>query len=131
MVFLSIIIPIYNNSEEELSACLSSIRRLSKKISYEVLLIDDGSDIDHNNIYSKLIEGEKNIKLYRTINSGAAAARNFGVKKAIGNYIFFVDADDILPVQFVQDVSCIKNYQYDIIYGLVHFVEERSAINDK
>lgn len=88
---LSIIIPVYNASQT-INRCLDSVFSQTTKYSYEVILVDDGS----NDNSVKLIQGHnnKNIILYQQENAGPATARNKGIELAHGDYCAFLDSDD-------------------------------------
>lgn len=95
-MLLSVIIPVYN-AEKYLERCLKSVFTAValSKVSTEVILVDNGST-DNSLLVAKNF-AEKSplrISVLHCHTKGAAAARNFGVKKATGKYIWFVDADD-------------------------------------
>lgn len=87
---ISIVVPFYNNNKT-LNATLKSIEKNGYK-NYEVILINDGSKEDPKNIYSKY----KNIKYFYKENEGLGFTRNFGISKATGKYVFFLDSDDTI-----------------------------------
>lgn len=94
---LSVIIPCYN-AEKTISSTIKSIyKELSNNISYEFILVNDGS-LDHTEdiIIDLISQKNYNIKYYKKENGGVSDARNYGLKKAGGNYIWFFDADDLL-----------------------------------
>lgn len=99
---LSIIIPIYN-VEKYLDKCLNSVLKQIEKDD-EVILVNDGSTDNSFNICKNIKEIyiENNIVLINKKNEGVAIARNTGLKKATGDYIFWIDSDDWL------DNNCIK-----------------------
>lgn len=88
----SIIIPVYN-AEAYLSDCLSSISN-QPFTDYEVLLINDGSTDNSEQLCKKYSERDARFKLHSQKNSGSLAARKAGVSLAQGEYIMFLDADD-------------------------------------
>lgn len=101
---LTIIICVYNTDRGYLDECLSSITRSTLAtaevcgrgdIGYEILMIDDGSDID----YSDLIE-KHGVRCVKTENRGIFAARALGVELADGNYITFCDSDDTVTFNY-------------------------------
>lgn len=90
---ISIIIPIYN-TEKYLNKCINSIITQSYK-NIEVLLINDGSTESKNiNICENFLELDDRIRFYSKDNGGASETRNYGIKKARGKYIIFIDSDD-------------------------------------
>ncbi|WP_088808697.1 MULTISPECIES: CDP-glycerol:glycerophosphate glycerophosphotransferase [unclassified Listeria] len=94
-VAISIIVPLYN-VEEVILETLKSIEAQTFD-NYEVLLIDDGSTDRTIEIVKDFIKNHKLFKLIQQENAGPAVARNHGLRKAQGEYICFVDSDDIIP----------------------------------
>jgi len=94
-IFFSIIIPIYN-SQKYLRECLSSI--INQKFeNLEVILIDDKSHDNSKKIYNSFKSKIKNLTILKNSkNLGVSLSRNKGLKKAKGEYIIFLDSDDIL-----------------------------------
>ena len=91
---LSIIVPVYN-VENWLSRCASSlINQDLDKSEYEIIFVNDGSTDDSFEIAKKYSESYDNIILISQENKGLSAARNAGINKANGKYIWFVDSDD-------------------------------------
>lgn len=114
----SIIISVYNTPVDLLNRCLKSVYLQSCK-DFEVIVIDDGSAdwcvkaIDEiGNKYSNLI-------IYHIENQGVSNARNFGVSKANGDWILFVDSDDAITDYILSDINFVveKFPDLDIIYG--------------
>ena len=97
---LSIIIPIYN-VEQYIETCLLSVLKQSEINDTEIILVDDCGKDDSINIAKRIVNeysGKYNLKIvFHTHNQGLSAARNTGVKNAIGDYVFFLDSDDELP----------------------------------
>src|SRR5690606_10351532 len=92
MVTLSTIIPVYN-AEDTLAYCLDSILNQSYP-NFEVILVDDGSTDNSSELCKVYVEKDLRIKYFRKENGGSASARNFGLSKANGEYISWIDADD-------------------------------------
>lgn len=91
---VSIIIPAYN-AEEYLEKCIKSI--LSQPYPLlEVIVVNDGSTDRTQQIAQNISAQDSRIKLINTQNGGVSAARNIGLTQASGEYIMFVDADDVL-----------------------------------
>ena len=93
---ISIIIPIYN-TEEYLERCLDSIINQSYK-NLEIILVDDGSTDLSKEICNNYLKKDKRIKYFKKENGGLSSARNYGIKKANGKYIGFVDSDDVISL---------------------------------
>lgn len=96
--FFSIIIPTYNRVGL-ISRTIDSI--LNQSFSdYEIIIVDDGSQDHTNEIISSL--NKDFIKYFKTENFGVAHARNFGINKALGRYVGFLDSDDLMEVNHLQ-----------------------------
>lgn len=91
---ISIIVPVFN-TELYLERCINSI--ISQNIiEIQIILIDDGSTDNSKMICEKFASIDDRVNYFRIENSGPSFARNFGVDKATGKYIMFVDSDDWL-----------------------------------
>lgn len=128
-VKISIIIPVYN-SESYLDACVSSILR-QDMTSYEVILVDDGSTDSSPLICDRLSSTDSRFRTVHKDNGGVSSARNAGIALAQGEYVTFVDSDDMLAPGALRAMAsaaegapdivvCGFNvYQEDILYGAV------------
>lgn len=92
---VSVIIPFYNNINWLYDA-VNSINE-TKNISFEVIIVNDGSNEEID--LSKFDKNRNKIKVFNQINQGAGKARNFGMEQSIGEYIAFLDSDDL----FIKD----------------------------
>lgn len=99
---VSIIVPIYNVANY-LPKCLDSIINQTYQ-NLEILLIDDGSTDNSSTIADQYAKNDSRIKVIHQKNGGQSSARNTGVKKATGNYISFIDADDEIKSTFIADL---------------------------
>ena len=98
-MFLSFVIPLYN-CESYIADCLESILSCQLPIKeYEIIVVDDGSRDNGANIVKDYQTHHDNVIIFQQENKGASTARNVGIKKAQGEYIWFVDADDRIDVQ--------------------------------
>ena len=113
MCNISVIVPVYN-VEEYLSHCLDSI--LSQSLSnFEVLLIDDGSRDSSSSICDMYAKRDSRIKVFHKKNEGVSVARNVGLDNACGEWIVFVDADDLLEKNALESlVACAEHGQSDV-----------------
>lgn len=107
---VSFIIPIFNNSLNELSRMIKSVKQIDESINYEILLIDDGSK-NALSVKYKNLSLQSKIKYFKKDNGGVSSARNFGLDKAKGKYILFLDADD----QFVAKNFSLPYEDKDLI----------------
>lgn len=111
MPYISVIIPVYN-CEKYLMDAVNSVRRQPVK-DMEIILVDDGSTDSSGEICLRLADEDKNIKVFSQTNKGASAARNTGLDHASGEYVMFLDADDIYVDNAVdQEIlnECRKGY---------------------
>ena len=90
----SIIIPVYN-VEQYICQCLDSVLNQTYN-DYEILLIDDGSFDKSGRICDEYAKKYNNVNVFHRDNGGLSAARNYGVAQAQGEYIWFLDSDDII-----------------------------------
>lgn len=95
MVKISIIIPVYN-SISYLEDCVRSLS-LQSFCDFEVWLIDDGSTDGSGELCDALAKADARIHVMHSANFGAAHARQLGIEKSTGEYLYFVDSDDTLP----------------------------------
>lgn len=100
MCEISIIVPVYNKRKYIANTVLSILRQTFQ--DYELLLIDDGSSDDSGLLCDKLSEADPRIRTFHTKNRGVSAARNYGISKASGKYISFIDADDTIDRTFLE-----------------------------
>ncbi len=97
---ISIIIPIYN-AEKYLEECLMSIRQQNYS-KFEVICVDDGSKDKSAEIVKEFECRDARFKLYQQANAGVSAARNLGLSYATGEYVCFIDADDVVDVNYLE-----------------------------
>ena len=117
--FFSIIMPVYN-AEKFLQNAVHSV--LAQTFAdFELLLINDCSTDSSEMICKQIAKWDSRVKLLGTsVNSGAAAARNLGIKAARGYYLGFVDSDDTIDSDLFQSAyDILKKYDYDCLkFGL-------------
>lgn len=96
---ISVIIPVYR-AEQYLAECLDSVLGQSFR-DIEVIAVDDGSPDGCWEILSAYAARDSRLHIFRQSNAGQAAARNFGIRKAAGQWLCFVDSDDIIHPQML------------------------------
>lgn len=100
MVKISIIVPIYN-TEKYLKKCFNSL--INQTLTdIEIILVNDGSTDNSEKIIKEYSKKYQNIKAYTKKNGGLSDARNYGVRKASGQYIAFVDSDDYVKKNMME-----------------------------
>lgn len=97
---ISVVIPIYN-VEQYLQRCLDSVRNQTYS-NLEIILINDGSQDNSEEICKQNAEEDNRIKIISQKNRGVSVARNAGVKAATGEYLVFVDSDDFVSHKMVE-----------------------------
>lgn len=112
---VSIIVPVYN-IEDYLPACIESIL-LQEHRAFELILVNDGSEDNSGQICDNFAEEDSRIRVIHQTNQGVSAARNSGIKNAKGDYITFIDGDDLIHRKYLSEMhACIlNNPQSDIV----------------
>lgn len=121
---ISVIVPVYK-VEAYLKPCVDSI--LAQTYSdFELILVDDGSPDNCPQICDEYAEKDPRIRVIHQQNGGLSAARNSGLDAAVGEYITFVDSDDLVFPDFLENMIKLQNQtQADIsICGIYLFHEE-------
>lgn len=111
---ISIIVPVFN-SRRTLQACIDSILRQTYK-DLEVILVNDGSKDDSLSICELNQRLDKRVKIIDKPNEGPGKARNDGLKLATGDYIGFVDSDDIIDENmYMSMINLAEEHNADIV----------------
>lgn len=111
----SIIIPFYN-AENSIDRCLQSILEQTLP-DFEVILIDDGSVDNSNNICRCFAEKDTRFKIFNQQNQGPSVARNRGLDSASGKYVVFIDSDDFIEVNFLEIIKrAFENKKADVVF---------------
>ncbi len=116
---ISIIVPVYN-SEQSLRQCIESIL-MQSLASFELLLIDDGSKDKSGRICEEYAKKDKRIRVFHKENGGVSSARNIGLKQMNGEYVCFIDSDDIIEQEYLNIISNYSNETKLIITGYKTF----------
>lgn len=99
----SFIIPVYNRPQE-IGELLKSMQQLVYEQDFEIVIVEDGSELTSEAVV-ETFSGELDISYYRKENSGPGDSRNFGMKKARGNYFLILDSDVLLPPEYLAKVE--------------------------
>ncbi|NQX96290.1 MAG: glycosyltransferase [Flavobacteriales bacterium] len=126
MNLISIIIPLYNATSYIEESVNSVIYQTYK--NWELIVVDDGSTDNSLDLVITLSKIDARIQIIKQQNFGVSIARNNGISEAKGDYIFFLDADDIwrknnleLKIQFLEE-----NKKIDWLFGAINLVDENS-----
>lgn len=111
----SIIVPVYNRPQE-IYELLKSLVKQDFKESFEVIVIEDGSQDSSESIVSSY-KDKLSIQYFYKDNSGAGASRNFGMERANGNYFIILDSDVIVPPQYLLEVQKSLQENYTDAFG--------------
>ena len=123
MIKVSVIVPVYN-VEKYIEKCLDSLVNQTLK-EIEIIVVNDGTPDNSQKIIDKYAKKYQNVKSYIKENGGLSDARNYGLKKASGEYIAFLDSDDYVSTDMYQKmyekavsgnfdmVVCDLNYVYE------------------
>ena len=134
-MLVSIIVPVYN-AERYLHRCIDSVLAQTYT-NFELLLINDGSKDNSGEICDEYAANDSRIHVFHKENGGASAARNYGLDKATGKYICFIDSDDwvdkdyiesLLPADDEDMVICSFMYDTKEIFHLFGVVRGKQDI---
>ena len=126
----SVIVPVYN-VESYLPRCIDSLLA-QNYVDLEILLIDNGSNDQSGQICENYATQFSNITAYHIPNKGVGSARNFGLSKAKGEFICFVDADDYLVGNLFSDVESQLDSQLDLlVFSYYNSIEKNLSEIDR
>lgn len=123
MPTVSIIVPVYC-MEKHLNRCIDSIIEQTYN-DFELILIDDGSTDRSGDICESYAEQDNRVKVYHKLNGGVGSAKNYGIERANGKYLTFIDSDDFISPKYLQLlVDADNNHQIDLIIGGLYYCNE-------
>lgn len=111
MKLVSIIVPIYN-VESYLKACLDSLVNQTYS-TIEIIAVDDGSKDSSGTIADEYASKYSNVRVIHKQNGGLSSARNAGLEVAKGDYIAFIDSDDLVSLDYVELMAMALDKGYD------------------
>lgn len=124
---LSIIIPIYNAEKYLFKTLQTLVSQTVEDHKYEIILINDGSTDNSDNICVDFMQNHRNILLINQENRGVSSARNKGLEVAKGKYITFVDSDDYVANNYVEVILKIVKSKKEL-YILNNYLDYRNEI---
>ena len=121
---ISVIIPFYNEKDYFNECFISVINQTYKNL--EIIIVNDGSDEHYKKKLENLqIKYSKKIRVFHQQNKGVSSARNFGIKQSKGEYIAFIDADDVwLPHKLEYQLEKISTLKVKFLHGSYLVVDE-------
>lgn len=123
---ISIILPAYN-CEKYVDACIASI--LYESFSdFEIIAVDDGSIDSTLSILNEWAQKDGRVKVFHKGNGGVSSARNYGLSKASGEYICFVDSDDELPEGALEKLMARTAPGIDFVMGGYEMFDESGVL---
>lgn len=122
---VTVIMPVYNRADL-VGKSLDSVLKQSYQ-NWECIVVDDGSTDNSKQIIQNYREKDDRIKYYYNENSGAAAARNYGIQQSNGIYILPLDSDDLITETYIEKaVVCFnENPEIKIVYGKAVLIGEK------
>jgi len=125
---ISVIVPIYK-AEKYLVHCINSI--LAQTFTdFELLLIDDGSPDNSGKICDEYAKKDFRVKVFHVINRGVSSARNIGLDNAKGIWIFFIDSDDWIGEDYLNDLLSKSEDSQCVFSGYTEFISNGCYIEN-
>lgn len=121
---ISVVIPVYNTPKDKLTYCMSSV--MSQTYSnLEIIIVDDGSKKDIADEADRYAQKDKRIKVVHTKNLGLSLARSNGISVSKGDYIFFLDSDDVISLNAIECLAeAIQSTKSDMALGRLSVISE-------
>lgn len=130
LIKLSIIIPAFN-AENTLKRCLDSVLQ-QKDDELEIVVINDGSkDLSDEIMQEYKLKYPEIISYYKKQNTGVADTRNYGIEKAKGKYIMFLDSDDYIDIHLYNIIKQYIERDIELIKFKLQRVDENNNIIEK
>lgn len=118
---ISIIVPSYNAAEFINNTAKSVLKQTYT--NWECIFVNDGSTDNTEDLLKEWCIKETRFSMFSQNNQGLSATRNFGMSVAKGDYIYFLDADDVLPSNALTDISKSMHEDSDFCIGLISIVD--------
>lgn len=128
---ISVVLPVYN-VEKYIAECLDSLLNQTFK-NFEVIAINDGSTDKSKEIVESYIGKDINLKIINQNNGGLSKARNTGIKNSNGEYILFLDSDDMLDSTAIEKLytKANKNKLDLVVFEPLRFEDETRRIDER
>lgn len=117
--FLSIILPAYNEKKNYLKGALAGMKILLEAVDYswEVLIVDDGSQDGSIELFEEYARNNKGFRLIKNKHMGKAGTVAKGVEEALGNYILFTDFDQATPISEFEKLKPYLESGFQVVIG--------------
>lgn len=125
---ISIVIPVFN-VEKYLKRCIKSVLQQTYQ-KLQIILVDDGST-DRSGEIAEAYTSDQRVEVYHKQNGGLADARNYGIEKARGRYLLFIDSDDWVAGNFVEHLYTNLCFFHADISGCVYKRTSQEMIPDE
>lgn len=127
---VSVIVPVYN-VESYVEYCLDSLINQTLK-DIEIVIVNDGSTDNSEKLVKKYCEKDNRIKYYYKENGGLSSARNYGLTKATGEYILFVDSDDFIDCDMLEKMyEKANSTKSEVVICPVTYIYDTKVVKDK
>ena len=131
-MLLSIIIPVYNVEHYIKTTLQSVFNQNIDETSYEVIVINDGTPDNSMSIVTEFSKKHKNLSIISQDNQGLSCARNAGLQRAKGDYVWFIDSDDTIVNNAIALLFPLMKMQADIyVFGLKKINEKNGMITEE
>lgn len=110
----SVIVPVYN-VKEYLLKCVNSVLAQDTSLSFEVLLVDDGSTDGSGDLCDEIAHGDERVQVIHQPNKWLSAARNTGLRASTGEYVLFLDSDDWWQPELLTVMDSLVDEQVDMV----------------
>lgn len=110
---ISVIVPVYNVAKY-LDRCVFSILHQTFT-NFELLLVDDGSTDESRNICDRYAEQDDRVRVFHKVNGGVSSARNLGLDNALGIWITFIDSDDWVEHNYLENLVANMQNHIDLV----------------
>ena len=126
---ISVIVPIYK-VEEYLDRCVNSLVHQTYQ-NLEIILVDDGSPDRCPEICDQWEQKDRRIRVIHKVNGGVSSARNAGMEAANGGWISFVDPDDYLAEDGLENLMAVcQRHKSDLVCGSIHGIKTRNRCDN-
>ncbi len=123
---ISVIIPIYS-VEPYIENCIKSVQKQTYG-NIEILVVNDGSPDHSARIVKRLSEKDARIKLFHQPNGGQSSARNFGLAQMKGEYVLFVDGDDMIGEFHIENLFCAL-VKHNVLLAISKMTKQPNSLN--